>query len=539
MKLRIILMGIGLVVSAKMAPAGEDAFPLVTQIGRWSCRPPIISNRNYTSPNTSDCFSGFTKSFADVPHLLVFEDTGSLFPSHDTPFPKNNAPMTILTPKTITNDGFIYPKPINYTVRNGFVFDVTYTGSWIAVGHGPLKGRITPKYLILSVIYAPPGGPKGTNTIEYQQSNTSGTQSSVTKSFKQNYSVSWEGSGGFLGANAGGSLGFEYSHTVTDKDSLSLEISKTTSIIARGAEGGDGVNNDYDEIIIEPNPAVDIEAGMSSATMSLVDQSPAPVRVSVAWLKDPADFQKQASPTKRYLTGYGITEADYSEILQHDPLATGMSIPDPKRYEPSIQFMYSPPQPCDKAPITEKVTFTRKAGSGHAETMADQYSVDLSHFDRFGDSAATAELQSKLTENAKWTWTTETPQSTDHTQLESITMSVGGPPCGTKTSPLMQAYLDKDYGTYAFREVQGNVVLQGSLGPTTQTTPSEAVGITVAEPRKILVKDGTGRESEMYPNAKGEWAIVGDLAFPVTLTINGVSKVIRSAPADKNVDLAQ
>jgi hypothetical protein len=294
MKLKICAsVAIAIDISTKLALAGESAFPQVTQLAKWSCHPPLVSYQGSFPGPTYDCFIAFPSVFADVPSLLIFEDEVPM-PLKGPP-PQNfltpGAPMHNINPKTVTKDGFTITKLSNLT--NGGR-DYTYSGSWVAAGPGPLAARIVPKYIVLSVLYAPPGGPKGTNSIVYSQENTAGTSNSVSKSFTQGYSVSFEGSGGFFGADAGGGLGFSYSHEDSDKESFELEISKSSSISVHGYEGGDGVNNDYDEIVILPNPPIDIQLGIHDVLWTVAGNAPLPTRISVAWLKDPTLFQNDA-----------------------------------------------------------------------------------------------------------------------------------------------------------------------------------------------------------------------------------------------------
>jgi hypothetical protein len=227
-----------------------------------------------------------------------------------------------------------------------------------------------------------------------------------------------------------------------------------------------------------------------------------------------------------YIEKYGITEQDYKDILKSDPLATGLVDPDLKRYQPSTQFMYTPPSPCDSTPDVQNVTFTTKNVSSSEQVATDTYSVDVSHYDAIGADAAVGELKGRLTENGKWTWQTQTSQGSSQSNSNGVSMSVGGPPCHSNKPPLMQAYLDKVYGTYAFREVQGTVALQGNVPPQATGTPSSLVSI----------QDAKGQLTEIYPNAKGEWVAVGDLRFPLTVTAKGHIKTITALPPDRKID---
>lgn len=541
-----IIIAFGVLTYSNTALPADDAFPQVTQIGRWKCEPPVTPFSQSLIGKTYECFMAFPKGFADVPDLLVYEDpkqgSGGL-----AGMAPPGRPMVSLFPKEITADGFKSDKPMNFNFggpRGDLIQDWVYSGSFIAVGHGPLHIRVVPKYLVLSVIYAPPGGPKGTNSIEYSESNTVGTSNSLSKTFAQQYSISFKGSGGFFGSDAGGGLGFTYTNTKTDKQSFDVELTKQTTITAQGAPSGDGVDNENDAIILIPNPPVDVQLGVSSILWSLADGAPAPTRVAVAWLKDPNKFQTDAPGVKSYLAGYGITETDYADILKSDPLAVVGSIPDPKRYVPLLQFMYTPPSPCEGSPIAEKVTLTHKNTSTLEQTSADEYAVDLSHYDDFSVDAAVGEFKGRLEEDGKWTWKTETSNSNSETKIDAISMSVGGPPCTSHVSPVMQAYQDTVYGTYAFRSVPGNVVLQGNMpaAVAAHRPPIGPLGEIIAHSvasGTVTVRDQSGQEMEIYPNSKGEWAVVGNLSYPVTVIANGDTTVLRTAPPHNKIDLNQ
>ena len=57
---------------------------------------------------------------------------------------------------------------------------------------GAEQGTVSPKYLVLTVIYAPPGteGGSSSSSVVYGSGSTTGSTVSSTGSFKQNHSVS-------------------------------------------------------------------------------------------------------------------------------------------------------------------------------------------------------------------------------------------------------------------------------------------------------------------------------------------------------------
>jgi hypothetical protein len=97
--------------------------------------------------------------------------------------------------------------------------DIRYVCSNLPTG----VGTITPNYIVLLVVYAPPGtnGGKSTSSVEYGTSSTAGTTTSVSNSFKQSTSVSSDVSGGIFGNGVSAGLSFSYGQTVTDDHSTS------------------------------------------------------------------------------------------------------------------------------------------------------------------------------------------------------------------------------------------------------------------------------------------------------------------------------
>ncbi len=69
---------------------------------------------------------------------------------------------------------------------------------YIAQGPKLRRGTAQAKYLVLTVVYAPPGanGGRGASSVKYAVGSTTGTTTSGSQSFKNANTVSFEGSGG-------------------------------------------------------------------------------------------------------------------------------------------------------------------------------------------------------------------------------------------------------------------------------------------------------------------------------------------------------
>src|SRR5688572_10972611 len=65
---------------------------------------------------------------------------------------------------------------------------------------GPLSGTVRLPYLVLTVLYAPPGtnGGKSSSQAAYGDGSTTGTSVSATSSFRQGVSVSVKATGGIF-----------------------------------------------------------------------------------------------------------------------------------------------------------------------------------------------------------------------------------------------------------------------------------------------------------------------------------------------------
>jgi hypothetical protein len=253
-------------------------------------------------------------------------------------------------PDSITSQGF---EPI---LRVGGQAGIL-RGTWIAVGPpGPVTGTAYPKYMVLLVAYSPPGTNGGsTSLVNYAAGSTAGTTTSVSNTFKQNYSVTADTGIGLIGSGVGGSLSFSYARSTTSDHSIELKKTTNSSIGLQGPRV-DGIDHNRDLIYLWLNPQATIALTPSSAVWTFVG-TPVPIIqfVEAGWLKDPScTYDAQTHPTcmpdadRRTLRDYGVTEVDFPDILRHDVLATVPSTLDPKRFK-SLNTTF-PYEPADEVP---------------------------------------------------------------------------------------------------------------------------------------------------------------------------------------------
>jgi hypothetical protein len=200
-----IIVGLALWSLTGTVQAGSDTF---TQIGTWSCCGPVT----------------FPEQFASPPTVIVTVCVGTV----DT----GTACFTEQI-KKVTATGF---DPMgNVSPAKGW--GIGFNGTWIAVGPPNLPGTVTPSYLVLTIVYAPPGTNNGggsKSNVEYAAGSTTGTTTTASQSFKFGNTVSAEGSGGVAGNTTGGGVSFSFSRSITDTQSLDIKKTINSKIDVPG-----------------------------------------------------------------------------------------------------------------------------------------------------------------------------------------------------------------------------------------------------------------------------------------------------------------
>src|SRR5664280_2961266 len=247
---------LGLSVLATPSFADGDTF---TQIGKWSC------TQTYTDTNADQaCDVNFPTPFGGIPDLFIRADAAS------TSCPSGRGgsylprPSAFPNPAKITSGGFtlMLPSCLHHAM--------SYSGAWIGVGPSLLAGTVTPNYIVLTVLYAPPGTNNGASnsTVEYAAGSTTGTTTTASQSFKFSNTLSFEGEGGFFGNDTGGGVSFAFSRSITDTHSLDIKKTINSKISVPGP-AHDGIDHNEDEIWLLLKPDVNLAVSSSTALWML------------------------------------------------------------------------------------------------------------------------------------------------------------------------------------------------------------------------------------------------------------------------------
>ncbi len=415
----------------------------------------------------------------------------------------------------------------NQVSPTGFTPRVATTGSFsgahltcVAVGPRLLTGTAVPTYIVLTIAYAPPGtnGGHSTSSVVYKDGSSTGTTTSASQSFQSSNSVSFQGSGGFLGNGGGAGLSFQYTTSTTD--SQSLDIKKTAlSQITKLGPGQDGINHDEDEILLALNPTVNLALSSSSAAWIFANTQTTTYWVKVGNLNGDVPMP---TPIATVLQSAGITSANYADICSRDPLATcpGATTTglDPRRFVPlNTTFPYEPPLTATDPVTTVSVEISDRTTSTVGSMIQDTYKVGLA-LSASGDFLGFA--KATLKDTTSWQWTNKTSQSLSTGTSQSASLTIGGPAFGYTGGTIVQAYIDTMYQTFAFAivslvdqeaSVDGNVVT--------------STGTPVPQMTEVVLTEN-GVKHRTFTNSRGEYHFYGHITAPASVQAGGVTKTV-------------
>jgi hypothetical protein len=142
---------------------------------------------------------------------------------------------------------------INTWSTDGLYYITGTNGSEAVTG---IAGWINPKYIIVDVMYAPPGSK---STVTYGDNSVVGSTTAYSSSFSTGISesISVSAGGGVAGFSAKETTTVSNSYTQEEENSTSIAVSQTTSAstgLTGYSDPVNGLNHDYDYIFVWLNP---------------------------------------------------------------------------------------------------------------------------------------------------------------------------------------------------------------------------------------------------------------------------------------------
>jgi hypothetical protein len=336
-----------------------------------------------------------------------------------------------------------------------------------ATGTAVSYGSINPKYVVLSVVYAPPGHK---STVDYGTSTSMGTSNSFEQSFSNSTTITQSFNATIpLFGSVDRKNSVSWTQTADSTSSVTVNKSTSDDLIVPGPVSDDaGIDHDYDQILVWVNPVAEFTlTGPNSAQWNYAFDQRDPanemdvVPLYVTWLKNPSTIPAGVASTIARTwasnnadgSGPGLTTADFAAILARDPFANGQTTIDSTRFdlEAGHTFFYVPP-PCGGQPDTQTYKESYQMTSNTGTTATDTYSVSYSESSQ---PSFLNWLQSNFTASQTLTWTNKWGHQTTQGSGEFANLSITGPgDCTYAGKTDAQVYQDNVYGTYLFNFFQ-------------------------------------------------------------------------------------
>jgi hypothetical protein len=484
------------------------------QTGRFDCNAIHVDPVIWACPPSVP----FPKPFGDQPSIaLAFDHIPSVKDDPDRGQGNLKVAVTAVSPTSfsasVTSTGGIPNLPVTVGI------------TWAAVGSERFTGQARAKYLVLSVIYAPPGtdGGHSTSSVSYASGSTTGTSTGASKSFKVNNKISLDTSGGILGSGGAVGVSFDWSHNTTDSQLLDIKKSTATTI-SRTGPSSDGIDHDEDAIYLLLSPTIDLSLSPSTAEWTLGSAQGAIQYVYVGQLNGHSTMPPGLASA---LKASGITPQDYPSILAQDPLASSPSLAPPRYLYLNMEYPYIPPYAQSDPVPTITTTIADSTTETASSDMEDSYGVgiSLSGSEGFGETAKVA-----LKDESSWQWTSKSTKSASAATSQTASVTIGGPGFHYPGPTLVKIYLDTLFHTFAFALVpadQQHLALKGTVVNTAgRPVPYSEVG---------LVQGNVHWRT--FTDSKGTFMFHGDLDGPVQINSGGVHIQVPDVHAAANTKI--
>lgn len=381
-------------------------------------------------------------------------------------------------------------------------FDTSSTPFVVQPSNQPQSGTAIARYMVLTVIYSPPGtnGGKSSSSVDYGNGSLTGSTTSISSSFKDGLDISASVGGGKSDGSASGSLDFGFSKTTTDSSSIDIKKSETFDISTSGP-AADGINHDEDLIYLWLNPQLTVTIDpWNNLNWELGIQGPQMViqYLHVGWLKNPSTMP---AGLQQQLSAAGLTADDYAVILTADPFASGSGAIDPNRFVPTtFTFPYNPPLnsgdpvPLQKLALQNTLTYTT------SHSVQTQFGVSL--------TGSVPVLGSVLKAVGQLQWTNTSSSGSTNQTTQTATVVVGGPAFGYSDGADVQVYWDTIYNSFMFAFL--------AVPPSLSGTFTDALGAPVPH-QEVEVTAGP-HVFHTITDAKGQYRFYGTPSGPGKVT---------------------
>jgi hypothetical protein len=368
--------------------------------------------------------------------------------------------------------------------------------------NAPVAGYINPKYLVVGVVYAPPGVQ---STVAYTQSNTVSLTSNVSSIFGSGTQVSVKITGstglpGFFQTTETGSTTTSANESSMSSDTTTVSFGQSVQNTYAGTPVFNmPINHNYDQILVWLNPITLISVlpnqhgqiqfngyAYDEADSNVIGLDIVPIPLGCLNGGFPATNCQQysgelnrswANGQQVFAQGQGpaLTQADLNNIASVDPLSNANYVFTPTSSYPNTTkdgrftlsggvngvydyFSYTqanPGQSPGRTVLTN--TYTNMDASGQSSTSSYQeaFGVDT----KFSGGTFFGDLTIDIGTTQTFTWTNTAGTSVNNTNTQTDTATIVDPACtGTtvcvpqSTAPIQwNVFQDNIYGTFEFQ----------------------------------------------------------------------------------------
>jgi hypothetical protein len=355
--------------------------------------------------------------------------------------------------------------------------------------------NIYPKFVILDIVYAPPGCSGSTvdkcvpqGSVSYASNSTTGTKLSASSSFLAGTKVT-------VGVKDVWNASASFQDTATDSTSETITKSKTFTLSGSGTQ--DGVDHDLDEFVLLTDPVINLQYGENSIKWSLgaFNWDAHILIVTAGQLKNPSVMQAGLASQFNSL---GFTNSDFQTILSQDPFVNNPAAAiDSGRYSlTAYQLSYTPPDPAECTNgvcpcVTEGEQLSNTTLDTIDNSFQSQYSVGLS-------SGGLGSLIG-LTVDDTWTWTNTVTTENTQQNSQTATLTVACPSPSYNGPVAMNIYWDALYGTFLFAPVVDTVLMQQGVITSSAGKP---------EPGDLVELAFNGKTYRTFADYRGRYRFV-------------------------------
>jgi len=404
---------------------------------------------------------------------------------------------------------------------------------------------VEPDFMLISILYAPPGNKSTTAFGTSQQAGTTQTESS-------NFSQSTQTTGDFsysvsvLDSKAGDDLGYSFTIGSGSQSSSGVTVTTTTTSGNNLASTTDLINHDQDVFLLWVNPEQIItQTGLNA--FQLLTQSRNKngyvdvFAVTVEQLKNGIPQKhledQQLCPNSVCFTVPGLhvlTDSDKAQILAMDPFLSWKPDDVPSTKDPA-RFRYIETMPLENLTDSGGVTFPFQISD--LDVISQTEGTTQSHGNSITSGVSLTVggigFSDKATDSWTWSVTDTTGQSSGSGQQTSVTLSSNTPGCCSNASGNgvceVDVYEDMAYRTFAFRPEPETCAMPAATTIVRPTPLLTGIIKCAKSPCRQLVsvKDVQGKLiRKIWTDSKGRYSVGAVAAGPLKITIGSTTKTV-------------